>query len=325
MNRLLKLSGLILALLLCASLVFAGGGKEDKSAAGAAAKGTVALMWGGADAPFVGPHIRSFTDTMEKAGYEVVVPDSKWDPAKQSTDVDDMIAMKVDLICLVPVDPVAIIPALKKAKESGVPVMTINTEADKSANEYIVGFSGVGAYEQGLVAAELLMEAMNGRGNIAVVEGVSGFNVCVLYAKALDDTIKKEGADVNILAVQPTNWSPAEATKITEDYITRFKNMDAIFAHDDYLAGGVIVALKEAGFKPGQVKIVGVGGTGDALQAIKDGWMYGTVQQSPITEGDFEATRALQFLKTGKLDPFYDIMENPKIDASNVNNFKAEF
>jgi ribose transport system substrate-binding protein len=325
MSRLFKTGGIVLAVLLCAGLVFAGGAKEAKPGAGAGAKGTVALMWGGTDAPFVGPHIRSFTDTMEKAGYKVVVPDSKWDPAKQSTDVDDMIAMKVDLICLVPVDPMAIIPALKKAKESGVPVMTINTEADKSANEYIVGFSGVGAYEQGLVAAELLVEAMGGRGNVAVVEGVSGFNVCVLYAKALDDTIKKENANINILAVQPTNWSPAEATKITEDYITRFKNMDAIFAHDDYLAGGVIVALKEAGIKPGEIKIVGVGGTGDALQAIKEGWMYGTVQQSPITEGEFEANRALDFLRTGKLDPFYAIMDNPKIDASNVDNYKAEF
>ena len=324
MNRNLTVLAVALALLACAGLVFAGPGAEKKAPA-AAKGGTVALMWGGTDAPFVGPHIRSFTATMEKAGYKVVVPDSKWDPAKQSTDVDDMLAQKVNLICLVPVDPVAIIPALKKAKESGVPVMTINTEADKSANQYIIGFSGVGCYEQGLVAAELLLDAMKAKGNIAVVEGVSGFNACVLYAKALDDTIKKKNAAVKILAVQPTNWSPAEATKVTEDYITRFKNMDAIFAHDDYLAAGVIVALKEAGYKPGQVKIVGIGGTGDALQAIKDGWMYGTVQQSPITEGEFEAKRALEYLKTGKLDPFYKIMDNPKIDASNVNNYKAEF
>ena len=325
MGKFSRASGCVLALLLCAGLAFAGGAAEGKPAAEAGGQSTVALMWGGTDAPFVGPHIRSFTETMEKAGYKVVVPDSKWDPAKQSTDVDDMIAMKVDLICLVPVDPLAIIPALKKAKVSGVPVMTINTEADKSANEYIIGFSGVGAYEQGLVASELLVDAMRGKGNIAVVEGVSGFNVCVLYAKALDDTIKKKKAAISILAVQPTNWSPAEATKITEDYITRFKNMDAIFAHDDYIAGGVIVALKEAGIKPGQIKIVGVGGTGDALQAIKDGWMFGTVQQSPITEGAFEARRALEFLKNGKLEPFYSIMDNPRIDASNVNKYKAEF
>jgi len=314
---------IVLLVVLCAaSLAFASGGGEK--AAPKAGK-TVALMWGGTDAPFVGPHIKSFTATMEKAGHKVVVFDSKWDPAKQSTDLDDAVAQKMDLICLVPIDPVAIIPALKKAKAAGVPVMTINTEASKDANDYIVGYSGVGSYEQGLVAAELLTEVMGNKGNLAVVEGVSGFNVCVQYAKALEDTFKKKNSSIKVLAVQPTNWAPAEATKVTEDYLTRFKNMDAIFAHDDYLAGGVIVALKEAGVKPGQIKVVGIGGIGDALKAIKEGWMYGTVLQSPITEGDFEAQRVIEFLKTGKLNPFYKIMDNPKIDPKNVANYKSEF
>jgi dienelactone hydrolase len=84
MNRSLTVLAVALALLLSAGLVFAGGGPGESKPA-AAKGGTVALMWGGTDAPFVGPHIRSFTATMEKAGYQVVVPDSKWDPAKQST------------------------------------------------------------------------------------------------------------------------------------------------------------------------------------------------------------------------------------------------
>ena len=83
--------------------------------------------------------------------------------------------------------------------------------------------------------------------------------------------------------------------------------------------------LKEAGVKPGKIKVVGIGGIGDALKAIKEGWMYGTVLQSPITEGDFEAQRAIEFLKTGKLNPFYKIMDNPKIDPKNVGSYKSEF
>ncbi len=320
-----KLLVILAAVLLVAGVAFAGGGKEKAAAQPEKAAGTVALMWGGTDAPFVGPHIRSFTETMEKAGYKVVILDSKWDPAKQSTDLDDAVAMKVDLIALQPIDPVAILPALKKAKASGVPVMIFNTEGVKEANDYIVGYSGVGCYEQGLVAADLLLDAMGDKGNLAVVEGISGMNACVLYAKALDDTIARRKSQVKILAVQPTGWAPAEATKITEDYLTRFKDLDAIYAHDDYLASGVIVALKEAGVKPGQIKLVGIGGTGDALQAIKEGWLFGTVLQSPITEGEFEAKRAIEFLKTKKLDPFYQIMDNPRIDSTNVANYKAEF
>jgi hypothetical protein len=99
------------------------------------------------------------------------------------------------------------------------------------------------------------------------------------------------------------------AYHFTEDYLTRIKNLDAIFAHDDYLAGGIIVAPKEAGVAPGKVEVVGIG---DALKAIKERWMYGAVPQSPITETDFEARRAIEFLNKGKLDPFYKIMDNVK-------------
>ena len=72
-------------------------------------------MWGGFDAPFVAPHVKSFTETILLQVLKVVNFDAKWDPAVQSTLVDDAIAMKVDLIATCPVDPKAIIPALKKA------------------------------------------------------------------------------------------------------------------------------------------------------------------------------------------------------------------
>ncbi|MEI7615745.1 MAG: sugar ABC transporter substrate-binding protein [Actinomycetota bacterium] len=265
-----------------------------------AALGTVAFMWGGFDAPFVAPHAKSFTETLTAAGAKVVNFDAKWDAAVQSTLVDDAIAMKVDLIAICPVDPKAIIPALKKAFDAGVPVMVFNTRTEPEGDPYIIGYSGVGAYEQGLVAAELVFESVKGEGKLAIVEGVAGFSACVDYQKAVDDYFAKNSAKIEQLGKQPTGWAVAEATKVTEDFLTRFSNLTAIFAQDDYLAGGAKVAMEEAGKKPGDIKLVGIGGTGDALQMIKDGWMYGTVLQSPITEAKFEAERVIEFLKTKK-------------------------
>ena len=125
---------------------------------------------------------------------------------------------------------------------------------------------------------------------------------------------------------QPTGWAVAEATKVAEDFLTRFGDIDVIYAHDDYLADGVRVALEEAGKKPGGIKLIGIGGTGEALQMIKDGWMFGSVLQSPITEGTFTAERAIEYLKIKqKLDPFYGYIDNPKITKENVGEFKSEF
>jgi len=290
------------------------------------ALGTIAFMWGGFDAPFVAPHAKSFIETATAAGAKVVNFDAKWDPAVQSTLIDDAIAMKVDLIAIAPVDPKAIIPALKKASEAGVAVMVFNTRTEKDGDPYIIGYSGVGTYEQGLVAAELVFESVKGEGNLAIVEGVSGFSTCVDYQLAIDDYLKEKGAKIETLGKQPTGWAVAEATKVAEDFLTRFKDIDVIFAHDDYLASGVKVAMEEAGKSPGDIQLIGIGGTGEALQMIKDGWMYGTVLQSPITEAKFEAERCIEYLKTKKnLDPFYAYIDNPKITKENVSEFKSEF
>jgi ribose transport system substrate-binding protein len=299
---------------------------ETTAAAGEGTLGTIALMWGGFDAPFIAPHTKTFTDIATAAGAKVVNFDAKWDAATQSTLIDDAIAMKVDLISICPVDPKAIIPALKKAFDAGVAVMVMNTRAEPEGDPYIIGFSGVGAYEQGLVAAELVFDSVNGEGKLAIVEGVAGYSACVDYQKAVDDYFAKNNAKIETLGKQPTGWAVAEATKVAEDFLTRFPTLNVIYAMDDYLAGGVKVAMEEAGKKPGDIKLVGIGGTGDALQMIKDGWMYGTVLQSPITEGKFEAERCIEYLKSKtKLDPFYKIIENPKITKENVADYKSEF
>jgi ribose transport system substrate-binding protein len=309
-----------------ASATTAAAAEKTEAAAASGSLGTIALMWGGFDAPFVAPHAKSFTETVTAAGAKVVNFDAKWDPAVQSTLIDDAIAMKVDLIAIAPVDPKAIIPALKKAFDAGVPVMVFNTRIEKEGDPYIVGYSGVGSYAQGLVAAELVYDSVNGVGKMAIVEGVSGFSGCVDYQLAVDDYFKEKNAKIEQLGKQPTGWAVAEATKVAEDFLTRFKDLTVIFAHDDYLAGGTKVALEEAGKKPGDIKLIGIGGTGDALQMIKDGWMYGTVLQSPITEAVFEAERCIEYLKTKqKLDPFYEYIDNPKITKENVGEFKSEF
>ena len=121
--------------------------KEESAASGNL--GTIAFMWGGFDAPFVAPHAKAFTETATAAGAKVVNFDPKWDPALQNTLINDAIAMKVDLLAVQPIDPKAIIPALKKASEAGIAVMIFNTRAEPEADQYIVGFSGVGSYEQG--------------------------------------------------------------------------------------------------------------------------------------------------------------------------------
>ncbi|MCL5986991.1 MAG: sugar ABC transporter substrate-binding protein [Actinobacteria bacterium] len=301
--------------------------EETAAATEAGGQWTIALMWAGTDSPYIPPLDKSMQDTIKSLGSIPKSFDGAWDATKQNTQMDDAIALKVDMILLMAVDPKGIIPAVKKAFDAGIPVMPINSPIDKEADQYIVGYTGVDTYEQGKVEAELMVEALNNEGKLAVVQGAPGFSATIDYDRALADVLKEKNSKIEVVASQTANWIVEEASTVTQDLITRFPDLNGIYPHDDYMATGVIVSLKEAGYKAGDIKITGIGGISEVLQLIKDGWVYGTVLQSPIDEGILEAQRAIEFLKSGKdkLDPFYLPLDNPRITLDNVEEFKSEF
>ena len=287
---------------------------------------TVAIIWVSLTTPYGSAHTDAFKEAAGPLNLELVIFDSNFDAELQSTQIDDAIALGVDLIAVVPVDSVAILPALKKAYDAGVPVMTMNAGYNEDIKKYIVGYSGVGYYEQGVATVELLGKSINDEGNIVIIEGSTGFEACLEYQRALEDYIAQPNVNINILGSQPTDWSVAKGTEVMEDFLTRFEGeIDAAFPHDDYIATGAKVAMEEAGLKAGDIQMVGIGGVSEALELIKEGWMYGTVLQSPIFEGKWAAERAREYIDTGELNPFYGVLENPQITIENVDDYESEF
>ena len=54
------------------------------------------------------------------------------------------------------------------------------------------------------------------------------------------------------------------------------------FIHNDDMAIGAIEAMKAAGLKPGDVKVVSVDGTRGGFQAMVDGWIQADVECNPL-------------------------------------------
>jgi ABC-type sugar transport system substrate-binding protein len=77
-----------------------------------------------------------------------------------------------------------------------------------------------------------------------------------------------------VLASQPANYNQAQGLKVMENYLQAYPNqIDAIFAHNDQMAFGALIAIENAKIPAGKIKVYGSNGSTDAIKKIMDGEM----------------------------------------------------
>jgi ribose transport system substrate-binding protein len=255
--------------------------------------------------------------------FDLVLTDAQGQTSKQVSDVEDMIARKVDAIFLAPREFEGLAPALQAAKKAKIPVFLIDREAAGKAGEDYVVFLGSNFVEQGKRAAEWLAKQTNGKAGIVELTGTAGSSVARDRSEGFKQELTKH-ADMKVIASQTGDFSRAQGQKVMENIIqAKGQEITAVYAHNDEMALGAIQALKAAGRKPGQdVTIVSVDGEKAALEAILRGELGATVESNPRF-GKLAFDTLEKFLKGEKI-PEKVILEDRFFDAGNAKQFLDE-
>jgi ribose transport system substrate-binding protein len=276
------------------------------------------------------PYIAIVTHTLEAEAaklpdVDLIVMDAQGDIAKQSNDMDNLIAKAVDVILVCSLDGNAIVPSIKAAHDAGIPVLAISNEPASHGHQFLAGFSGPDDYAQGVIAAELMHDALDGKGNVVVIEGSLGQSTTVLRNQGFDDGLKKLNSGIVVLARQTANWDPIRAKAVMEDYLTAYgEKINGVFSQDDNTAASAGEVVRAAG-RGDVIKIVGTGGSKNGTQAIRDGLIYGTMDQSPSTDGRQALGFALDLAAGKPLPAKRNIIPMPKITAENAKDFPGEW
>ncbi len=274
------------------------------------------------------PYIAKVTAALEAAakaeGIELITLSADGDIAKQNSDIETLINKGVDVLLVTSLDGAAVVPAIQKARDAGIPVLAVSNEPNDAGKALISGFSGPDDYVQGQIAAELLNEALGGEGGVAIIEGSAGQSTTLLRTQGLTDKLAELGSKITILGAQTADWNPVKTKDVAQAFLTAYGDeLKGVFGQDDNMSAAAAEVFKEAGRS--DIKVVGTGGTVNGLQAIRDGLMYGTMDQSPTTD----ALKALEFAKmlaAGQpLPAARNIIPMPKITAANVGDFKGEW
>ena len=238
---------------------------------------------------------------------------------QQTQLVEETIVSKADCVVMCPVDSEAIVPAMQKLKEAGIPVVDLNTRiADATMFETFVGLEN---YNQGYDTAKALLEGMGGAGTMFVIEGSTGAQTSIDRVKGALAAIA-EYPEVEVVAQQSANYSRAEALNVVQNLLQSFPDVNAIFCCNDEMALGSVEAVDAAG-KTGSILISGQDANDDACQAIRDGKIFVTSFGDPFMQGYTAVKAAVDVLNGIAVEDFYEV-KTKIVDLSNVDTFKGE-
>jgi len=166
---------------------------------------------------------------------------------------------------------------IDKAVDSGIPVVCVDGDVASSKR---LAFVGTGHFNAGVMGANALVKALDGKGKVALMTfpGQSHLELRIDgYMSVLE-----QYPDIEIVQIGDTRTDPEVAAQAAAAILQKFPDLDAFVCVEASGGAGVVTAVKEAG-KAGQVKIISMDRGADVLASIKEGVVTGTlVQQTAL-------------------------------------------
>ncbi len=254
---------------------------------------------------------------VEAHGDKLITLDPVLDQAKQITQIENLIAQKVDAIFLNPVDWKGIRPALEAAKKAGIPI--INVDAPVFDTDLVATVIASDNYKAGVLVAQDVMKRLK-TGNIVLLEHPTAKSA-IDRTQSFADTVKNHPA-YKVIARQSSNGQLEQAMPVMDKIIRTNRKIDIVMGLNDPTALGALAALESANRDKG-VLIYGVDGAPDAKKAIKQGRMTATAAQSPKTIGKTAAESVYKLLAGQKIDKLI-LVPVFLIDKTNIDKFDLD-
>jgi ribose transport system substrate-binding protein len=272
--------------------------------------------------------VDSYQTTYEKAfiaaaganaDVEAVVLDAGGDVARQIAQMQDLIQQEVDAIIIWPTNGEAVIPAVREAFKAGIPVIVTNSNIAEAGHEFVKSFSGPDNITQGARSAELMCEALDGKGRVLQISGQPGYTTAIERAKGFEDRLPEVCPDVELVETQPGDWNREKSQTVMEAFLVKYDVIDGVYAGDDNMGVGAMNAAIAAG-RVGDIAFVGATNFAVGYEAMARGEYYGSIYQSPVDDAEAALKTALDVLG-GKEVPFLNYFDTPKITKANMDQF----
>jgi simple sugar transport system substrate-binding protein len=205
------------------------------------------------------------------------------DAAQQLKIIDDLIAKKVSAIAVVPYDPPTLEPALKKAMDRGIKVVTHEADNEKNTMVDVEAFDN-SAY--GAALNDRLAACMHDEGKWATMVGSLGSRSQVQWADGGIDNAKKKFPKMQLVETNlETNNDGEHAYEVAKEVLRKHPDIKGFQGSSSLDVIGIGRAVEEAG-QQGKICVYGTGLPTEAGKYLESGAINGIAFWDPKLAGE---------------------------------------
>ena len=269
-----------------------------------------------------------------KINLEVV--DARDNQNTQNHQVDRFVSLDYDVLLINVVDRFAASNMIETAVGAKIPIVFFNRkpvddDLNRADNIYYVG---AGPKSAGIEQAKIIINAYNenphsididGDGviNYVLLEGEPSHQDSLVRTEWVIKTLQENNIPINKLNGAIGNWERAQGSALMEDFLNKYSNIDLVISNNDDMGLGAIDAIERANNITG-IKVVGIDGTKEALEAINEGKLLGTIESDKKEYA--KAVVEIAMHSIGKSDLPDDVnaklMENRTYDVRQIPRVK---
>jgi len=269
-----------------------------------------------------------------KINLEVV--DARDNQNTQNHQVERFVSLDYDVLLINVVDRFAASNMIETAVGANIPIVFFNRkpvddDLNRADNIYYVG---AGPKAAGIEQAKIIINAYNenphsididGDGviNYVLLEGEPSHQDSLVRTEWVIKTLQENNIPINKLSGAIGNWERAQGSALMEDFLNKYSNIDLVISNNDDMGLGAIDAIERANNITG-IKVVGIDGTKEALEAINEGKLLGTIESDKKEYA--KAVVEIAMHSIGKSDLPDDVnaklMENRTYDVRQIPRVK---
>lgn len=225
-------------------------------------------------------------------------PELEKDKNKQMMIMEKVIKEKPPLIVLAASDYEDMVSYVEKAKEAGIPVITVDSGVN---SDLPISFIATDNMEAGRKAGYAMAELLNSQENknIVIVSYVKGTATAIDREAGVMDSI----GNLKYLETRFCEGSIEKAYKITMELIKDYPELNGIIALNEKASLGVAQAIEELNLKE-SILVVGFDNAPEELEYLEQEIMKAIVIQRPFNMGYLSIKTAYQHLMGENVDPF---------------------